>query len=100
MRLIGRPGTAMRRRSGADRVEALAQLPASGYRQRVPLPRPNPPEADLVIIGIWRGSTSLAALKLARSRGVPVLTIVNVVGSSIARAADYVMYTYAGPESR
>ena len=34
----------------------------------------------------------------AKSRGVPVLAIVNVVGSSIARAADYVMYTYAGPE--
>ena len=40
----------------------------------------------------------MAALKLAKSRGVPVLAIVNVVGSSIARAADYVMYTYAGPE--
>ena len=43
-------------------------------------------------------SDTLAALKLAKSRGVPVLAIVNVVGSSIARAADYVMYTYAGPE--
>ena len=54
----------------------------------------------LVIIISQSGETSdtLAALKLAKSRGVPVLAIVNVVGSSIARAADYVMYTYAGPE--
>ena len=37
-------------------------------------------------------------VRLAKSRGVPVLAIVNVVGSSIARAADYVLYTYAGPE--
>ena len=55
---------------------------------------------DLVIIISQSGETSdtLAALKLAKSRGVPVLAIVNVVGSSIARAADYVLYTYAGPE--
>ena len=43
-------------------------------------------------------AVALAALRLAKSRGVPVLAIVNVVGSSIARAADYVLYTYAGPE--
>ena len=55
---------------------------------------------SLAIIISQSGETSdtLAALKLAKSRGVPVLAIVNVVGSSIARAADYVMYTYAGPE--
>ena len=61
-----------------------------------PILNPN----DLVIIISQSGETSdtLAALKLAKSRGVPVLAIVNVVGSSIARAADYVLYTYAGPE--
>ena len=55
---------------------------------------------DLVIIISQSGETSdtLAALRLAKSRGVPVLAVVNVVGSSIARAADYVLYTYAGPE--
>ena len=55
---------------------------------------------SLAIIISQSGETSdtLAALKLAKSRGVPVLAIVNVVGSSIARAADYVLYTYAGPE--
>ena len=55
---------------------------------------------SLAIIISQSGETSdtLAALRLAKSRGVPVLAIVNVVGSSIARAADYVLYTYAGPE--
>ena len=69
---------------------------ASEFRYRDPILKPE----DLVIIISQSGETSdtLAALKLAKSRGVPVLAIVNVVGSSIARAADYVMYTYAGPE--
>mgnify|MGYP000054886375 FL=1 len=69
---------------------------ASEFRYRDPILNPN----DLVIIISQSGETSdtLAALKLAKSRGVPVLAIVNVVGSSIARAADYVLYTYAGPE--
>ena len=86
---------------GKTAIEALARVPAevdiaSEFRYRDPILRPN----DLVIIISQSGETSdtLAALKLAKSRGVPVLAIVNVVGSSIARAADYVMYTYAGPE--
>ena len=86
---------------GKAAVEALARVPAqveiaSEFRYRNPILRPE----DLVIIISQSGETSdtLAALKLAKSRGVPVLAIVNVVGSSIARAADYVMYTYAGPE--
>ena len=86
---------------GKAAIEALARVPAqveiaSEFRYRNPILRPE----DLVIIISQSGETSdtLAALKLARSRGVPVLAIVNVVGSSIARAADYVMYTYAGPE--
>ena len=86
---------------GKAAIEALARVPAqveiaSEFRYRNPILRPE----DLVIIISQSGETSdtLAALRLAKSRGVPVLAIVNVVGSSIARAADYVMYTYAGPE--
>ena len=86
---------------GKAAIEALARVPAqveiaSEFRYRNPILRPE----DMVIIISQSGETSdtLAALKLAKSRGVPVLAIVNVVGSSIARAADYVMYTYAGPE--
>ena len=86
---------------GKAAIETLARVPAevdiaSEFRYRNPILNKN----DLVIIISQSGETSdtLAALKLAKSRGVPVLAIVNVVGSSIARAADYVMYTYAGPE--
>ncbi|MDD6351844.1 MAG: isomerizing glutamine--fructose-6-phosphate transaminase, partial [Lachnospiraceae bacterium] len=54
----------------------------------------------LVIIVSQSGETadSLAALRLAKEKGLKTLAIVNVVGSSIAREADYVMYTLAGPE--
>ena len=86
---------------GKAAIEALARVPAqveiaSEFRYRNPILRPE----DLVIIISQSGETSdtLAALRLAKSRGVPVLAVVNVVGSSIARAADYVLYTYAGPE--
>ena len=86
---------------GKAAIETLARVPAevdiaSEFRYRDPILNQN----DLVIIISQSGETSdtLAALKLAKSRGVPVLAIVNVVGSSIARAADYVLYTYAGPE--
>ena len=86
---------------GKAAIETLARVPAevdiaSEFRYRDPILNPN----DMVIIISQSGETSdtLAALKLAKSRGVPVLAIVNVVGSSIARAADYVLYTYAGPE--
>ncbi len=86
---------------GKATIETLARVPAevdiaSEFRYRDPILNPN----DLVIIISQSGETSdtLAALKLAKSRGVPVLAIVNVVGSSVARAADYVLYTYAGPE--
>ena len=86
---------------GKAAIETLARVPAevdiaSEFRYRDHILNPN----DLVIIISQSGETSdtLAALKLAKSRGVPVLAIVNVVGSSIARAADYVLYTYAGPE--
>ena len=86
---------------GKVAIETLARVPAevdiaSEFRYRNPILNKD----DLVIIISQSGETSdtLAALKLAKSRGVPVLAIVNVVGSSIARAADYILYTYAGPE--
>ena len=54
----------------------------------------------LVIVISQSGETadSLAALRMAKEKGMKTLAIVNVVGSSIAREADYVMYTLAGPE--
>ena len=86
---------------GKVAIETLARVPAevdiaSEFRYRDPILNKD----DLVMIISQSGETSdtLAALKLAKSRGVPVLAIVNVVGSSIARAADYILYTYAGPE--
>ena len=85
---------------GKTAIERLARVHAevdiaSEFRYRDPILDPE----DLVIIISQSGETSdtLAALRLAKSRGVPVLAIVNVVGSSIARAADYVLYTYALP---
>ncbi len=86
---------------GKTAIEKLARVPAvteiaSEFRYRDPILSPE----DLVIIISQSGETSdtKAALELAKQRGCKVLAIVNVVGSSIARAADYVLYTYAGPE--
>ena len=86
---------------GKTAIERLARVPAevdiaSEFRYRDPILDPD----DLVIIISQSGETSdtLAALRLAKSRGVPVLAVVNVVGSSIAREADDVLYTWAGPE--
>lgn len=81
--------------------EGMARIPvevdlASEFRYRNPIL-----EADTLVIVISQsGETadSLAALRLAKERGVMTLGIVNVVGSSIAREADKVMYTWAGPE--
>ena len=82
-------------------LEDLAGIPvevdlASEFRYRNPILVPN----SLVIVVSQSGETadSLAALRLAEERGVPVLGIVNVVGSSIARESNYILYTYAGPE--
>ena len=82
-------------------IEDLARIPvrvelASEFRYRKPLLDPN----GLVIIISQSGETadSLAALREAKSRGIRTLAIVNVVGSSIAREADSVFYTLAGPE--
>lgn len=81
--------------------EQLGHIPvevevASEFRYRNPILNTN----SLVIIISQSGETadSLAALCLAKERTVPVLGIVNVPGSSIARESDYVMYTHAGPE--
>lgn len=81
--------------------EGLARIPvevdlASEFRYRNPILG----EDALVIIISQSGETadSLAALRMAKERGVKTLGIVNVVGSSIAREADKVMYTWAGPE--
>ncbi len=81
--------------------ENLAKIPvrvelASEFRYRKPLLDPK----GLVIIISQSGETadSLAALREAKNRGVRTLGIVNVVGSSIAREADAVFYTLAGPE--
>ncbi len=82
-------------------IEELADIPvevdlASEFRYRNPKLVKN----LLVVIVSQSGETadSLAALRLAKERKIPVLGIVNVVGSSIARESDYILYTYAGPE--
>ncbi len=77
------------------RVQVRVEL-ASEFRYRNPLILPG----SLAIIISQSGETadSLAALRLARENGMKTLAIVNVVGSSIAREADYVFYTMAGPE--
>ena len=82
-------------------MEDLAEIPvridvASEFRYRKPLLDPK----SLVIVISQSGETadSLAALREAKQCGVKTLAIVNVVGSSIAREADNVFYTMAGPE--
>ena len=82
-------------------IEDLARIPvrvelASEFRYRNPILDKD----ALVIIISQSGETadSLAALREAKSRGIKTLSIVNVVGSSIAREADNVFYTLAGPE--
>ena len=82
-------------------IESLAKVPvrvelASEFRYRDPILDPN----GLVIVISQSGETAdtLAALREAKDRGIKTLAIVNVVGSSIAREADMVFYTVAGPE--
>ncbi|MCD7863094.1 MAG: glutamine--fructose-6-phosphate transaminase (isomerizing) [Lachnospiraceae bacterium] len=82
-------------------IEDLAKVPvrvelASEFRYRRPLLK----EHELVVIISQSGETadSLAALREAKEMGAQTLAIVNVVGSSIAREADHVFYTMAGPE--
>ena len=82
-------------------MEDLARIPvrvelASEFRYRKPILTKD----TLVIVVSQSGETadSLAALREAKNHEVKTLAIVNVVGSSIAREADYVFYTLAGPE--
>ena len=82
-------------------MEDLARVPvrvelASEFRYRNPILN----KADLVIVVSQSGETAdtLAGLRLAKEQGVKTMGIVNVVGSSIAREADNVFYTMAGPE--
>lgn len=82
-------------------MEDLARVPvrvelASEFRYRNPILNKD----DLVIVVSQSGETAdtLAGLRLAKEQGVKTLGIVNVVGSSIAREADNVFYTMAGPE--
>lgn len=82
-------------------MERLMRVPveidlASEFRYRDPIVD----EKTLIIVISQSGETAdtLAALKEAKERGAYVLSIVNVVGSSIAKASDDVLYTWAGPE--
>jgi len=82
-------------------IEKYSRIPvecdlASEFRYRDPIIN----EKSLIIIVSQSGETadSLAALELAKQKGARVLAITNVIGSSIARRADDVLYTWAGPE--
>ncbi len=82
-------------------IEGMARIPvevdvASEFRYRDPIME----KGAMVIVISQSGETAdtLAALRESKARGFKVLGIVNVVGSSIAREADSVMYTWAGPE--
>lgn len=82
-------------------IEQMTDIPveidlASEFRYR----NPKLAAGSAVVIISQSGETadSLAALRLAKERGVPVISIVNVVGSSIPRESDVCLYTYAGPE--
>ncbi len=86
---------------GKHAIEGLARIPvsvaiASEFRYGNPIFT----QGDAVFILSQSGETadSLAALRLAKAKGVPTYAVVNVVGSSIARQADHVIYLYSGPE--
>lgn len=86
---------------GKNVLEKIARVPAevdiaSEFRYRNPILDPS----QLVVVISQSGETAdtLAALRLAKSQGIKTLAIVNVAGSTIAREADIVLHTYAGPE--
>ena len=86
---------------GKKLIEQLAGIPvetdiASEFRYRDPIIRKN----DLFIVISQSGETAdtLAALRLAKKKGARILSVTNVVGSTVSREADKVMYTWAGPE--
>ncbi|MBO8435222.1 MAG: glutamine--fructose-6-phosphate transaminase (isomerizing) [Tyzzerella sp.] len=82
-------------------IEDLARIPvevdlASEFRYRNPILNKN--DVCLIISQSGETADTLAALREAKRQGVRILSIVNVVGSSIARESDDVLYTWAGPE--
>ncbi len=87
---------------GKHVIEKMTRIPvevelASEYRYRDPI---IDPEKNLVMVVSQSGETAdtLAAMKLSKSMGAKVLAVTNVVGSSVSREADSVIYTWAGPE--
>lgn len=86
---------------GRHAIEKLARVPvqvevASEFRYDTLLFQPG--DAVLLISQSGETADTLAALRIAKANGIPTIAIVNVVGSSIAREADMVLYTWAGPE--
>ena len=86
---------------GKKAIESLAKIPcevclASEFRYGEPLMDKN--TAVLVVSQSGETADTLAVLRMAKKLGNKVYAITNVVGSSVAREADYVFYTYAGPE--
>ena len=86
---------------GKNLIERFARIPvsvdvASEYRYNNPIVSPG----DLVIVISQSGETAdtLAALRLGKQKGADTLGVINVIGSSMAREADHVIYTHAGPE--
>lgn len=86
---------------GRNMIERLARIPvsvdiASEFRYQNPIVDSH----TLVITISQSGETAdtIAALRLAKSKGAKTLSVVNVKGSSVARESDYVLYTHAGPE--
>lgn len=86
---------------GKYAIEKLARIPAcadvaSEFRYRDPIINPG----DVAVIISQSGETAdtLAGLREAKARGAKIVAVTNVVGSSVAREADYVLYTWAGPE--
>lgn len=86
---------------GKNLIERFTRIPvsvdvASEYRYNNPIVSPG----DLVIVISQSGETAdtLAALRLAKQKGADTLGVINVIGSSMAREADHVIYTHAGPE--
>lgn len=86
---------------GKSLIEELARVPvtveiASEFRYKNPILRKD----DLVVFVSQSGETAdtLAALRLVKKAGITTMAIANVVGSTISREADHVLYTWAGPE--
>jgi len=86
---------------GKKLIEQFTGIPvetdiASEFRYRDPIIRKN----DLVIVISQSGETAdtLAALRLAKRKNARILSVTNVVGSTVSREADKVLYTWAGPE--